>query len=48
MFMLIADERKLNWSGGKLRQKTCIDESIMLVFLATLKIVCWQAVPAAQ
>jgi hypothetical protein len=42
-----ADECKLNWSRHKLRQKTCIDESIMLLFLATLRIGYWQSVPAA-
>jgi hypothetical protein len=40
MFMLIADECKLNWKRLELRQKTRIDESIMLP-LATLKIVYW-------
>jgi hypothetical protein len=42
------DEHKLNWNRAKLRQKTCIDESIMLPFLATLRIVYWQAMPLAQ
>jgi hypothetical protein len=48
MIVLFADERKLNWSSAKLRQKTCIDESTMLPFLATLKIVYWQSMPLAQ
>jgi hypothetical protein len=48
MFMLFADECKPNWRRAKLRQKTCIDESIMLPFLATLKIAYWQSMPAAQ
>jgi hypothetical protein len=48
MFMPIADECKLNWRSAKLRQKTCIDESIMLPFPATLKIVYWQSVRGAQ
>jgi hypothetical protein len=48
MFMPIADECKLNWRRAKLRQKTCIDESIMLPFSATLKIVYWQSVRGAQ
>jgi hypothetical protein len=48
MIVLIADERKLNWSYPELRQKTCIDGSIMLPFLATLGIVYWQSMPAAQ
>jgi hypothetical protein len=47
MFMPIADECKLNWRGAKLRQKTRIDESIMLPFPA-LKIVYWQSVRGAQ
>jgi len=47
MFMPIADERKLNWRRAKIRQKTCIDESIMLPFRA-LKIVYWQSVRGAQ
>jgi hypothetical protein len=47
MFMPNADECKLNWRRAKLRQKTCIDESIMLPFLA-LKIVYWQSVRGAQ
>jgi len=42
-----ADERKLNWNRPKLRQKTCIDESIMLPFLTTLRIGFWQSLPAA-
>jgi len=42
------DEHKLNWNRAELRQKTCIDESIMLPFLATLRIVYWQAMPLAQ
>lgn len=42
------DERKLNWNRARLRQKTCIDESIMLPFPATLKIVDWQSTPLAQ
>jgi hypothetical protein len=37
MFMPIADECKLNWRRAKLRQKTCIDESIMLPLSATPK-----------
>jgi hypothetical protein len=45
---VIADERKLNWNYRKTRQKTCNDESIMLPFLATLRIVCWQSMLAAQ
>jgi hypothetical protein len=48
MIMLVADECKLNWNRTKLRQKTCIDESIMLPFLATLKIVSWRSIPTAQ
>jgi len=55
MIVLFAAGRKLNWEHGKLRQKTnllrqktCIDRSIMLPFLATLKIVYWQSMPAAQ
>jgi hypothetical protein len=48
MFMPIADECKLNWRRVELRQKTCIDESTTLPFLATLKIVCWQSVRGAQ
>jgi hypothetical protein len=47
MFIPIADERKLNWDRPKLRQKTCIDESIMLPFPA-LKIDYWQSVRGAQ
>jgi hypothetical protein len=46
--MLFADECKLNWNRAKLRQKTCRDESIMLPFLATLKIVYWQPMSLAQ
>jgi hypothetical protein len=46
--MLFADECKLNWKHSETRQKTCVDESIMLPFLATLKIVYWQSIPAAQ
>jgi hypothetical protein len=46
--MLFADECKLNWNRAKLRQKTCSDESIMLPFLATLKIVYWQPMSLAQ
>ena len=42
------DERKLNWNRAKLRQKTCIDELIMLPSLAMRKIVYWQAMPLAQ
>jgi hypothetical protein len=38
---------KLNWKHAKLRRKTCVDGSIMLPF-ATLKIVYWQSMPAAQ
>jgi len=48
MFMLIADECKLNWIQHKLRQKTYFVESIMLPFSATSKIVHWQSTPAAQ
>jgi len=55
MIVLFAAERKLNWKHAKLRQKTnllrqktCIDRSIMLTFLATLKIDYWKSVPAAQ
>jgi hypothetical protein len=55
MIVLFAAGRKLNWEHAKLRQKTnllhqktCIDGSIMLPFLATLKIVYWQSMPAAQ
>jgi hypothetical protein len=48
MIVLFAAERKLSWSHAKLRQKTCIDESIMLPFFATLKTVYWQSMPAAQ
>jgi hypothetical protein len=48
MIVLFADERKLNWNCPKLRQKTCTDGSIMLPFLATLGIVYWQSMPAAQ
>jgi hypothetical protein len=48
MIMLLADERKLSWNYPKTRQKTCIDGSIMLPFLATLRIVCWQSMLAAQ
>jgi hypothetical protein len=48
MVMPFADERKLNWSNLKIRQKTCIDESTMLPFLVTLRIVCWQSAPVAQ
>jgi hypothetical protein len=46
--MLIADERKLNWRRAKLRQKTCMDESIMLPVPATLKIVYWKSMSGAQ
>jgi hypothetical protein len=48
MFMLIADEHKLNWRRAKLRQKTCMDESIMLPVPVTLKIVYWQSGRGAQ
>jgi hypothetical protein len=48
MIVLIADECKLNWSHLSLRQKTCVNESIMLPFLAMLKIVYWQSIRAAQ
>jgi hypothetical protein len=48
MIMHFAAEHKLNWRHNKLRQKTCIDESLMLSFLATLRIVYWQSAPAAQ
>jgi hypothetical protein len=48
MIMLLADERKLNWNSPALRQKTCIDASIMLPFLATLKIVSWRSIATAQ
>jgi hypothetical protein len=48
MIMLFIPERKLNWRRAKLRQKTCIDESIMLPSLAALKIVYWQSVRGAQ
>ena len=52
MFMPIVDECKLNWRRAELRQKTCIDESIMLPFLAlkilALKIVYWQSLRGAQ
>jgi hypothetical protein len=48
MFMPIADECKLNWERSKLRKKTCNNESIMLPFLATLKIAYWQSIRAAQ
>jgi hypothetical protein len=46
--MLFADECKLNWKHSKTRQKTCIDESIMLPFLATLRILYWQSMAAAE
>jgi hypothetical protein len=48
MIMPFADERKLNWNYPDLRQKTCIDESIMLPFVATLRIDYWQSMPPAQ
>jgi hypothetical protein len=48
MIVLIADERKLNWNYPELRQKTCIDGSIILPFLATPRIVYWHSMPAAQ
>jgi hypothetical protein len=48
MIMLFAGERKLNWHDSKLRQKTCIDESVMLAFFAKLKAVYWQSMPVAQ
>jgi hypothetical protein len=48
MIVLFADERKLNWKHSKLRQKTCIDESTMLPFPATLRIGYLQPMPAAQ
>jgi len=48
MFMPIADECKLNWRRAKSRQKTCIDESIMLPFRGTLNIAYWQSIRAAQ
>jgi hypothetical protein len=48
MIMLFDHERKLNWNSPEIRQKTCIDGSTMLPFLATLRIVCWQSMLAAQ